>query len=195
MVNNIPHNLNIICNFSSYYPLILDIMPNRLLHGSVLMEYHHKLMPFAWSLLIDASIFAAIYSHRPFLFAGHVVGAVAIGAVSIITSFSSFLKGIPEAGNPMRTHKMIGVLIYLLIICQVMLGITWWIVRSSPKLSKWSIKLKKMHTIIGYSLAIIAKIQVLLILPASGMLFWFNLIWNLASLTLFIRSKTSKAKA
>lgn len=170
-------------------------MPNRLLHGSTLMNYHHKLMPFAWSLLIDASIFAAINSNRPYFFAAHAIGAVTIGAITIITSFNSFLKGIPAAGNPMRTHKLMGSFIYLLILAQIIIGILWRLIRSSPKQSKWSLKLKKMHKTLGYSLAIVAKLQVLLILPPSGMLFWFNLIWNITSIALLIHSKRTEIKA
>ena len=95
------------------------------------MEYHHKLMPFAWSVFIDASILAALYSHKPYAFPLHVIGAVLTGAITIITSFSSFLNGIPPPGNPMRTHKLTGTFLYLLIMVQIIIGILWWVTRSS----------------------------------------------------------------
>ena len=75
--------------------ILIRYMPGRLLHGSLLMSYHHKLMPIAWSLLIDSAIFAAIYSHKPYLFGLHAIGAGAIGLTTIITSFNSLLNGIP----------------------------------------------------------------------------------------------------
>jgi cytochrome b561 len=156
------------------------------------MEYHHKFMPFTWSILIDAAIFAAIYSQKPYFFALHAIGAAAIGTITIVTSFSSFLNGIPPPGNPMRTHKMVGSFLYLLIILQVIVGVLWWLIRSSPKQSELSNKLKKLHKTIGYSLAIIAKLQVLYILSPKTILFWFNLLWDLISIALLIRLKRSK---
>jgi hypothetical protein len=108
-------------------------MPIRLLHGAALMEYHHKLMPFAWSIFIDVSIFAALYSHKPYALTTHVIGAATTGAITIVTSFASFLKGIPSPGNPMRTHKLTGFLLYCLIATQIIIGILWWFMRTSPK--------------------------------------------------------------
>lgn len=139
-------------------------MVNRLLHGNLMMQYHHKLMPFAWSIFIDISILAAIYSHKPFAFPVHVVGAVLTGMITIATSFSSFLKGIPPVGNPMRLHKQIGTFLYMLIVSQIFIGILWYFMKSSLKKSKLSLIFKKMHKIIGYSIALVAKFQVLYIL-------------------------------
>ena len=111
--------------------LLISLMPTRILHGSILMSYHHKLMPFAWSLFIDAAIFAAIFSHKPYFLSLHVVGAVLVGGASIVTSFQSFLKGIPTEPGMMRTHKMVGVSLYILITLQLSIGILGWVMRSS----------------------------------------------------------------
>lgn len=174
---------------------MISKMSNRLLHGTSFMSYHHKIMPFAWSLLIDASILAALYSHKPHLLNFHAIGATAIGAITIITSFSSFIKGIPPVGNPMRTHKIIGSAVYLLVLVQIVLGILWRTFRSRSKGSQMSLYLEKMHKAVGYSLAFIAKFQVLYILPSSDGLFWFNLIWDLTAIILLIRAKKTKQKA
>lgn len=106
-------------------------MLSRLLHGGVFMEYHHKLMPFAWSIFIDTSILAALYSHKPYAFPAHVIGAVLTGTITIVTSFSSFLNGIPPPGNPMRAHKLTGAFLYVLILVQIIVGILSWLIRSS----------------------------------------------------------------
>lgn len=106
-------------------------MSARLLHGSVLITYHHKLMPFAWSIFIDAAIFAAIFSHKPYFLSLHAIGAFLVGGASIVTSFQSFLKGIPTEPGTMRNHKMVGVTLYVLITLQVCIGILWWLIRSS----------------------------------------------------------------
>lgn len=170
-------------------------MPIRLLHGSSLMDYHHKIMPFAWCILIDASIFAALLPHRKNARYIHAFGATLVGVISIITSFSSFLRGIPAPGNPMRTHKLTGVLLYLLITSQIIVGILGWLIKSSQQKSEWSLKIKKVHQIIGYLIAIVAKLQVLWILPSSTILFWFNLFWNLITGYLFIRHKRHNVEA
>lgn len=171
--------------------LIRYHMPGRLLHGSVLMSYHHNLMPIAWSLLIDSAIFAAIYSHKPYLFGLHAIGAGAIGLITIVTSFNSLLNGIPQ-NNPMRTHKLLGTFLYGLIVLQILLGILWWICRSSPKRSSLSLKLKKIHKVVGYSLALLAKVQVLYMIPSTDKMFWFNLLWDIASIAFLIYSKKSR---
>lgn len=106
-------------------------MLNRLLHGSSMIQYHHKLMPLTWSIFIDISILAALYSHKPFAFPVHVIGANLAGIITIVTSFASFLNGIPPVGDPMRLHKQIGTFLYMLIVTQILLGILWYIVRSS----------------------------------------------------------------
>lgn len=51
-----------------------------------------------------------------------------------------------------------------------------------------------MHKIVGYTVAIIAKLQVLYILPSESMLFWFNLIWNITTVISLIKAKRSKVK-
>jgi hypothetical protein len=139
-------------------------MSLRLLHGASLMAYHHTLMPFAWSVFIDLSIFAAIYSRKPYMFSVHAITAFLTGFVSIATSFSSFMNGIPPPGDDMRFHKQLGSFMYLLIIVQICLGIVWWRIRTLKNGSKWTIWMKKIHTTLGYCLALIGKIQVLKIL-------------------------------
>ena len=169
-------------------------MPMRLLHGGSLMGYHHTLMPFAWSIFIDLSIFAAIYTRKPYMFSVHAIGAFLVGFVSIATSFSSFLKGIPPPGSEMRFHKQLGSLMYLLIIVQICLGIVWWRIRRMKNSSKWTIWMKKIHTTLGYCLALTGKIQVLKILSPEEKLFWFNLIWDIVAIFILIRSKLAKTK-
>jgi hypothetical protein len=170
-------------------------MPGRLLHtGSLLMSYHHKLMPMAWSLLIDSAIFAAIYSHKPYLFGLHAIGAGAIGLITIITSFNSLLKGIPQ-NNPMRTHKLLGAFLYGLIVFQIIVGIFSWVCRSSPKRSNLSLKLKKIHKFVGFSLSLLAKLQVLYIIPSTDKMFWFNLLWDIASIAFLIYSKKARVNS
>lgn len=158
------------------------------------MAYHHTLMPFAWSILIDLSIFAAIYSRKPFMFSLHAIGAFLAGFTSIATSFSSFLKGIPPPGDDMRFHKQLGSFMYLLIIVQFSLGIIWWRIRTQKNSSKWTIWMKKIHTTLGYCLALIGKVQVLNILSSEGKLFWFNLIWDTVVIFILIRTKLVKDK-
>jgi hypothetical protein len=51
-----------------------------------------------------------------------------------------------------------------------------------------------MHKALGYTIAVIAKLQVLFILPSSGFLFWFNLLWDLITIILLIRAKKSKER-
>ena len=144
--------------------IIVIIMSLRFLHGASLMAYHHTLMPFAWSVFIDLSIFAAIYSRKPYMFSVHAITAFLTGFVSIATSFSSFMNGIPPPGDDMRFHKQLGSFMYLLIIVQICLGIVWWRIRTLKNGSKWTIWMKKIHTTLGYCLALIGKIQVLKIL-------------------------------
>lgn len=170
-------------------------MVNRLLHGSIMIQYHHKLMPFAWSVFIDLSILAAIYSHKSFALTLHVIGATLAGIITIATSFPSFIKGIPPVGDPMRLHKQIGTFLYMLIVSQIILGIMWYIMRSRSKGSQCSLILKKMHKTIGYSIASVAKFQVLYILGSDTLLFWFNLIWDIILLFAVVRKKRSATKS
>lgn len=72
-------------------------MAVRLLHGtsSFLMEYHHALMPFTWSVLSDISILFALNPQLPFSFLAHVLAAITASAITIATSLGSLLRGIP----------------------------------------------------------------------------------------------------
>ena len=89
----------------------------------------------------------------------------------------------------MRTHKLLGAFLYGLIVLQIIVGILWWVCRSNPKRSGISLKLKKIHKVVGYSLALLAKVQVLYIIPSTNKMFWFNLLWDVASIVFLIYSK------
>lgn len=54
--------------------------------------------------------------------------------------------------------------------------------------------LRKIHTYSGYIIALMAKFQVLKQLKSSHFAFWFNLFWNIATITLFIYRKFTQEK-
>ena len=169
-------------------------MTTRFLHSvatNTLIQYHHQIMPYTWTLLSDITILAAIYPQHKYTFLAHVIGAVLTCTLTIGTSFESFLRGIPESG-PFRVHKLVGSSVYFMMLLQIMLGICSKVLRSSRAKSIHTYKFKRLHKILGYIIAIVGKFQVLYILDASSILYQFNMIWNIFTILFLIHKKTSK---
>jgi len=131
------------------------------------MGYHHKFMPFIWSIFSDISIFMAYYKYKQYTQIIHAIGGILICVISIATSLPTFLKkGIPAFDSPMRMHYIFGILLYGVMALQMILGILIRVMRYYPKSTTIILlKLNKMHKYVGLTLALLSKLQVLKILP------------------------------
>lgn len=130
------------------------------------MDYHILLMPYFWSILIDIGIYLPFYVPPKYTIILHVIFTSIVSLTTMVTASQGlYLKGIPSISDSMFFHKLIGVVIFALIVMQIILGVLSKLNKSSQTMSSSQVlKLRKVHTYCGYFIVLLAKLQVLKIL-------------------------------
>ena len=129
---------------------------------------HIDLMPYLWTIIIDISIFFALFKLKAFNIYIHAAIALFVSLSTLITSFPTLVnRGIPAKENKYYTqrHYIIGVIILSLIIVEVVLGAIskiMQLIRYSHPYPIYCMNI--LHKYLGYGLTILCKIQIFLIL-------------------------------
>lgn len=170
----------------------------RVLHAmalSSLMDFHIAFMPYIWSIVIDIALFLPFYVHQKYSILIHALLTSFVVAFTVITSSKSWSHGIPPPTDKMHFHKLFGVIIFGIVLLQMILGIISKLSKSSNSMKPQQVYyLRKIHTYLGYTIALMGKFQVLKILKSTHFAYWFNLLWNIASISLFIYRKMTQER-
>lgn len=170
----------------------------RVLHAMALnslMDFHIAFMPFIWSIVIDLALFLPFYVHSKYSVVIHALLTSFAVMFTVLTSSKSWTHGIPPPSDKMHFHKLFGVIIFGVVLLQIILGIVSKLSKSSNNMKPQQVYyLRKAHTYLGYTIALMTKLQVLKILKSTHFAYWFNLFWNIASISLFIYRKISQQR-
>lgn len=137
------------------------------------------MMPYLWTVVIDFSIFFAIYKFKALSVYVHALIGLFVGLTTLITSLPILIdEGIPaeEDESYEQRHFIIGLIVIIFLFLQMLLGL----LTKTLQLISWSHPyliyfINVAHKYIGYSLIILCKIQVFLILNLDDELtptFW-----------------------
>jgi hypothetical protein len=143
---------------------------------------HANMMPYLWTIVINFSVFFAIYKFKAFSVYVHALIGLFVGLTTILTSLPILLTdGIPaeEDDSYDQRHYIIGLIVIIFLFLQMLLGI----LSKSLQIISWSHPYliyftNVFHKYLGYSLIVLCKIQVFLILNLDEEL--VQTFWGLA---------------
>lgn len=153
-----------------------------------LMKFHKSLMSYFWSIAIDIAIFLPFLVQYKYSLIIHMVLGGLVALTTIVTSWKSMLRGLPPVENHMYFHKLFGMIICGLVLIQVLLGLISYLIKATKKTSPFLVLyIRWAHTYIGYAIAIMAKIQTINFLYPDTPLYWFNVIWNILFIIVYLK--------
>ena len=98
------------------------------------------------------------------------------------------LRGLPPVGTRMHFHKLFGMIICGLIVIEVVIGLISYLIKATKKTSPHLVLyIRWAHTYLGYALAIMCKIQTINFLKGGSPLYWFNLIWDVFFIIIYLK--------
>lgn len=120
-------------------------------------------MPYLWTIVIDLSIFFALYKYKAFNIYLHAIIALFVSLTTFITTLPIIIEG----NYPMR-HFIIGLIAVVLTFIQVILGI----ITKFLQLISWShpypiYYINLAHKCVGYLLIALGKVPVYLMLSLN----------------------------
>jgi hypothetical protein len=171
------------------------------------LSLHINSMPFIWSIAIDITIFLAFYKYRPYAQWLHVLGGIICAALTLTTSLPTLLE-LPtlSPNDPHYYHYVIGIMLYIMMFSQIILGGLSRVFRLVSTIkSIYIYRINKVHMVLGYTLAVLAKMQVMLILNHMYLediynaryeynSLIFNVFWNSILIVLYIWRKNTIKK-
>jgi hypothetical protein len=143
-------------------------------------------MPYLWTIAINFIIFFALYNYRKYAILIHMVGGLGIAITSFILSLPIlFQTDFPDTVSVARTHYIIGTTIMILILIQAVLGILGKLLNVFKIASLHIYRINKIHLFLGYTLALLCKVQIYLIMSTDQAKYWGFLAQDIAFVLLF----------
>lgn len=151
---------------------------------------HYYTMPYLWTIAINFVIFFALYKYRKYAIIIHIFGGLGIAITSFILSLPLlFQTDFPSTVSAARSHYIIGTTIMILILIEVLLGITAKVLNFFQTISFYIYWINKTHLVVGYTLALLCKVQIYLVLETDKAKYWGLLAQDIAFIILFFIRK------
>ena len=160
-----------------------------------LIHYHKVLTPYLWSVIIDLAIFLPFLVQFKYSLVTHMILGGLVGILSIGTAYPSMIRGLPPTNSRMYFHKLFGFIIFGLIIAELSLGLISYLIKPNKNTSPHKVLyIRWGHTFLGYAIAIMSKVQCILIIKSGSQLYWFSIIWNTILIVLYIKRQLTHLK-